>query len=98
MSVPRPILVAPVLIAVALVGCNSALDVTATRGAVSLHFSDVGCAVGYSGDRGAGPSAVDITCPGNLRAPRGGPTLHISTPLVTGDQELQLRDERFRQP
>ncbi|MCS6914812.1 MAG: hypothetical protein RMK29_08185 [Myxococcales bacterium] len=87
-----------VALALCLAGCNSALEVSAFRAGIALRFDDTGCGIGYSGDRGAGPSAVDITCPANLRPRPGRPTLHISTPLVTPPGELPLRDEHFRQP
>lgn len=84
------------LLLIGLPACNSgAIDITASRGARSFHFSDAGCAISLTGNTGAGHSAVDVTCPGNLRA-QGGPTLHISTPLVTTPRAIPLRDEKFR--
>jgi hypothetical protein len=80
-----------------LIACNSgAIDITATRGGKSLHFSDAGCAISLTGNTGSGPSAVDVTCPGNLRGQ--GATLHISTPLVTTPRAVPLRDQKFREP
>lgn len=81
-----------------LAACNGAIDVSVSRGPMAIHFNDVGCAATYSGDRGAGPSAIDLTCPANLRPRGAGATLHISTPLVTGARRLDLRDTHFLEP
>jgi hypothetical protein len=88
----------PLLAASLLAGCTSGIDITVTRGEISFHLDDTGCGVTFSGDRGAGPSAVDITCPANLRPRKGGPTLHISTPLVQNPGPSPLRDEHFQEP
>lgn len=76
-------------------GCNAgAVDVTATRGAVRVHFDDSGCAGTLTGNT-LGLFAADLTCPANLRPRDGGATLHVSTPLVLMPGKSPLLDEHF---
>lgn len=70
----------PLLLVFAL-GCGGPIDVTATRGASTVHFG-AGCALRYAGTAASGgPVAADITCPPSLTAYSKNPTFHLSVPV-----------------
>src|SRR5262245_49560210 len=94
------LIVAQLALVVAAAGCGGGtVDVTASRGAHSFHFSAGGCGVHFTGfDTAGDATAVDLACPDNLLPPRDGASLHLSILLATPSKEVPLRDEKFSMP
>src|SRR5262245_44238633 len=82
------------------VGCGGGtVDVPASRGARSFHFSGGGCGVHFTGfDTAGDATAVDLACPDNLIPLRDGASLHLSLLLATSSKEVPLRDDKFGEP